>query len=168
MPSNLPERLLTILIIAMLFPIGCQAQRNSKSYYEDLSVHRPKVALIKQAEKTDSSKILNKQTVAPTKNVNAKVDFVLDSIDRFNQTRRFVDGYTILVYSGQKRDDAMETKKKMLEEIPELQSNLQYLQPKFRVTVGKYFTRIEAQKDFVRIRNSFPNATLIPEKIMIR
>ncbi len=152
-----------------LVAFGCAAQKGNPKgpYTEDLSSIRPRVTPVEDAPKTENSKDTDRSEVIATRNVNAKVDAVLDSIDRFNLTRKFLDGYTILIYSGQKREEAMETKKKMVEQVPELTSNLQYQQPKFRVTVGKYYTRIEAQKDMVRLRKVFPNATLIPEKIML-
>jgi Sporulation related domain. len=152
-----------------LLAFGCAAQKsNPKSYSEDLSSIRPRVVPVEDSAKKDSTpQHAEKIVVTPTRNVNAKVDAVLDSIDRFNLTRKFLDGYTILIYSGQKREEAMEAKKKMVEQAPDVVSNLQYQQPKFRVTVGKYYTRIEAQKDMVRLRKLFPNATLIPEKIML-
>ena len=109
-----------------------------------------------------------KTPVNPTKNVNAKVDFVLDSIDRLNALRKFIDGYTIQIYSGQNREDANTAKKKMADEADDLTANLQYIQPKFRVRVGNYFSKLEAQKDLMRLKPLFPNAILIPEKIPIR
>ncbi len=96
------------------------------------------------------------------------VDFVLDSIDRLNGLRKFVEGYTIQIYSGQNREDANSAKKKMVDEHTGLKADLQYIQPKFRVSVGNYFSKLEAQKDLMRLKPLFPNAILIPEKIPIR
>jgi uncharacterized protein YebE (UPF0316 family) len=94
---------------------------------------------------------------------------VLDSLDKLNQLRRYVDGFTIQIYSGPKREDALGTKAKMVKAIgDELEADIQYTQPKFRVTVGKYFTKLEAQKDLIRLKNYFSNAILIPEKILIK
>ena len=106
--------------------------------------------------------------VKPKKNVNDKVDAILDSIDRFNLTRKFVDGFTLQVYSGQKREDAMNAKQKIITDTPDLTASLQYVQPKFRVTIGSYFTKLEAQKDLMRLKRIFPNIILVPEKIPIR
>jgi endo-alpha-1,4-polygalactosaminidase (GH114 family) len=86
----------------------------------------------------------------------------------FNLMRKYIDGYTIQIYSGQKREDAMNTKKKMQEEVAELTASLQYQQPKFRVTVGKYFSKLEAQKDLLILRRRFSTAILVPEKIPIK
>jgi hypothetical protein len=154
----------------LIILVSAQAQKkNDKSYYEDLSLVRPRVEAVIDSPRTE----VKPNDIAPksftaTKNVNEKVDFVLDSIARFNLIRRSVDGYTIQIYSGQKREDAMNAKKKISEETPELIANLQYQQPKFRVTVGKYYTRLEAYQDLARVRIGFPSAILIPEKIAIR
>ena len=104
----------------------------------------------------------------PTQTVNAKVDMVLDSLDKLNQLKKFVDGFTIQIYSGAKREDALSAKAKMVKEMSDLEADIQYTQPKFRVTAGKYFTKLEAQKDLMRLRIFFPNAILVPEKIMIK
>lgn len=144
-------------------------KKNDKPYYEDLSLVRPKVEASVDTFKTAGAQpVKSNEAITPTHTVNEKVDFVLDSISRFNQIRRSVDGFTIQIYSGQKRDDAMNAKKKISDEFSDLTANLQYQQPKFRVTVGKYYTRLEAYQDLARIRNGFPAAILIPEKIPVR
>jgi len=141
---------------------------NSKSYHEDLSKLRPKVEFPAEIKIKDTVKEAP-PAVAPTKHINAKVDIVLDSIDRFNLTRKFIDGFTIQIYSGQKKDDAMDVIKKMKEEVPQLNANpIRYEQPKFKVTVGKYFTRLEAQSDLLVLKRKFTTASLVPEKIPLR
>jgi hypothetical protein len=156
-------------ILFVLLNCSCAAQQSLTPYHEDISIHRPAFNIAKDTtrntpEKDPVQAVLTK----PSRNVNAKVDVILDSIDRFNLTKRFVDGFTIQIYSGQKREDAMETKQKIIEDTPELIANLQYIQPKFRVTVGHYFTKLEAQKDLTRLKRYFTTAILVPEKILIR
>ena len=156
-------------ILYVLLNFSCAAQKSLTPYHEDLSVNRPKFVIAndttRRLPETDPV-----QTVAikPTRNVNTKVDGILDSIDRFNLTKRFVDGFTIQVYSGQKREDAMNTKQKIIEDTPELIANLQYIQPKFRVTVGHYFTKLDAQKALTRLKRYFATAILVPEKILMK
>lgn len=150
--------------------IGCSAQKkNDKPYYESLYEIRPRVTVLKDTAPVKTSIEVPKTNPIPfTKTVNEKVDAVLDSIDRFNLTRRSVDGYTIQIYSGQNREDAMNTKKKITNDLPELTSTLQYQQPKFRVTVGKYYSKLEAHADLTALRTLFPSSILVPEKIAIR
>lgn len=144
------------------------AQKN-KPYHEDLSKLHPKVEMPDDRTARKDSVIKNEfLNVTPARTVNAKVNSVLDSLDLFNLMRKYIDGFTIQIYSGQKREDAMNTKKKLMEEVPDLNANLQYQQPKFRVTVGKYFTRLEAQRDLLTLRRKFSAAILVPEKIPVK
>jgi len=137
-------------------------------YSEDLSLYRPKVEAppSKDAPTQDNTR---KQTpyVEAKYSVNKKLDAVLDSIDRINLQRNFIDGFTIQVYSGLKREDALNTKKELTSTLPDLQSEVQYSQPNFRVKVGKYFNRLDAQKDYVDVKRYFPTAIIIPDKVAI-
>jgi hypothetical protein len=146
---------------------GCAAQKSGgKPYYhEDLYSLRPKYQDTVVVTMPETRK---KGEVIPTANVNQKVDAVLDSINRFNVTRKFIDGFTIQVYSGLKREEAMNAKKKVVTDIGDLSAELEYTQPKFRVRVGSYFSRLEAQRDLMRLKRPFPNAILVPEKIIVR
>src|SRR6185295_16829729 len=113
-------------VISMLLVLSCAAQKkDSKSYYhEDLYGLRPKFQEpIDTVQKTNS---MIKTEVPATRNVNALVDPILDSINRFNLTRKFIDGYTIQIYSGQNREEAMNTKKKMSTDVYELTAELEY------------------------------------------
>ena len=159
----------TWLFIHLL--MSCVAQKTTdQPYHESLFDVRPRVTAPADTMASSNPVLVARETkpVSFTKTVNEKVDVVLDSIDRFNLTRRSVDGYTIQIYSGQNREEAMNTKKKMTTDLPDLTANLQYQQPKFRVTVGKYYSKLEAYQDLSRLRTIFPAAILVPEKIAIR
>ena len=99
--------------------------------------------------------------------VNKKLDTVLDSIDRYNVSKEFIDGFTIQIYAGLKREDALNAKKNLSSSLPDLSSEVEYSQPNFRVKVGKYYSRIDAQRDYVAIRKYFPTAIVIPDKVAI-
>lgn len=159
-----------VLIAFVLTACASQAQRNSrdkdKNHHEDLSVLRPKFETpVDSSRKHENHNVA--EVVQPRYTVNEQVDSVLDSIDALNSMRKYIPGFTIQIYSGTNKEDANNTKKKMLDEL-EMRTDLLYEQPKWRVKTGKYFTTIEAQKDLVKIRRSFPNAILVPEIIAIR
>jgi hypothetical protein len=155
-------------LFLLLLSCSSVAQKNGKSYSEDLSKLRPKIEFSLEIKKKDSVKEIKKPEITPTKTVNAKVDAVLDSINRFNVTRKFIDGFTIQIYSGQKKDDALNLMTRMREEVPGLIANIKYEQPKFRVIVGRYFTRLEAQSDLLTLKRKFATASLVPEKIQLK
>jgi len=125
---------------------------STQKYSEDLSGSRPKAATTTTGTTggtTTSPADTRKATayVEPKYAVNKKLDTVLDSIDRINVQRTFIDGFTIQVYSGSRKEDAMKAKQELASSLPDLQSEVLYSQPNFRVKVGKYYSRIEAQKD---------------------
>jgi hypothetical protein len=149
---------------------GVYGQKN-KPYSEDLSILRPKLPMPEDGTgKVDSSSGArpNNESVKPVKNVNKKVDAVLDSIDRINLGKKYIDGFTVQIYFGQRREEAMSAKNQIATDFPEIVSNLQYQQPKFRVTAGRYLTRLDAQKDLVRLKRHFSGAILVPERLPIK
>ncbi len=162
-----------VFVIAQLS--GCKSTSHSSSsrqqdaYYEDLSALRPQINQSEKDEQKENSSEIKSydRYVEPLYTVNKKVDTVLDSIDRFYLARGYVDGYTIQVHAGTKRDDALNVKKNMLLYLPQFETEIQYNQPTFRVKTGKYFSILEAQKDFLTIRRYFPSAILVPDKIPV-
>jgi hypothetical protein len=157
----------TIVGLLIVIQFSCATPKAGLLYSEDLSPNRPEFTNTPSiASKPDKDAVIKK--VTPVKNVNRKVDAVLDSIDRINLTKKYIDGFTIQIYSGQKREEAMNVKQRMVNEAGDLASSLQYIQPKFRVTVGSYITRLEAQKDLVRLKQYFSTTILVPEKILLK
>jgi hypothetical protein len=171
-------RILVFLVIAGV-AISCSSKvtksgtSDSGKYSEDLSALRPKAPV----DTVKQSGLNNGQTQAsrnPTvylearHAVNQNLDAVLDSIDRINLSNGLVDGFTIQLYSGIQRDEALNVKKQIATAMPELDADLQFVQPNFRVRAGKYLNRLEAQKDFMAVKKLFPNAVIIPERIPIR
>jgi len=156
------------LLIIILFSFSCAAQKNSSKpyYHEDLNSLRPKIADV--ADTATANSIRKKGEVVPIYNVNKKVDGILDSINRFNVSRKSIDGFTIQIYSGQNQEEAMAAKRRMASDAPDLKADMEYIQPKFRVRVGGYYSRLDSQRDLLRLRRSFPNAILVPEKLPIR
>ncbi|MGE0588900.1 MAG: SPOR domain-containing protein [Cyclobacteriaceae bacterium] len=159
-----------LMLSLLLIQASCAAQQSTggssgEAYSEDLTAYRPKFENESRDTTTGQEIVKDNQPVLASRTVNSKVDLVLDSLDKINRNRKFIDGFTIQIYSGQNREEAISAKSKMVMEIGDLDANVQYTQPKFRVTVGQYFSKLEAQKDLLRLRKLFANAILVPEKI---
>ena len=158
----------SLLILLLSFSLASVYAQRNKPITEDLASLRPHYpAAPDTAGHYAGNPVKNVPVVKPILLVNDKVDFVLDSIDRLNLLRKVVPGYTIQVYSGLNREEAGNTRKKLQDEL-DMRAELQYVQPKFRVRVGHYFTNLDAQKDLMRLRRVFPNAILVPESIPLR
>jgi hypothetical protein len=165
-------RKLPLILVVSLMAFGCASTRTTSTttgtgkYTEDLSVWRPETTKVIDSVKTTTPERIRKNEYVPAKfAVNAEVDTILDSIYQQNLEKGIVDGFTIQVYSGTKREDALNIRKKLTQSLPDLQSDVQYRQPNFRVLSGKYFTRLEAQQDYLSVKRYFPNAIVIPDRI---
>jgi hypothetical protein len=166
---NFPAYLLYIFMMSCASHQGTTTTTSQSSKYtEDLSVVRPKIETVSDTAivQTENNR---KQTayVEPKFAINQQLDEVLDSISRINRTQKYIDGFTIQLYSGSKREEALNIKKQLTTSLPDIDSEVQYVQPNFRVKAGKYLQRIDAQKDYVAVKRHFPNAIVIPDRIAI-
>lgn len=167
------SKLLFSVLVLMVAFSGCKPPQktvtgtSSGKYYEDLSGARPKIdeTSVQGSSTSTTPQRDIKAYVEPVYTVNKQLDAVLDSIDRINLTRKFIEGYTIQVYSGQKREEALTVKKDLLQYLPKIEADVQYNQPNFRVKAGRYTNQLEAQKDFQAIRTYFPTAIIVPDRI---
>lgn len=155
---------LWLILIPLCICIYAEAQRKKPAYSEDLQKHRPVLPPVQKPDPPHQEK--QKTPVQFT--VNEKVNSVLDSIDRFNATKKFIDGFTVQIYSGQKKQEALDINKALIDSGLKLTADIQFVQPKFRVVVGKYYTRLSAHRDLYNLRKLFPNAIIIPEKVPLK
>ena len=167
-----------IVLFSLAFMFGCARKVTTSGtgggtgkYSEDLSVWRPEIETTADTATATASgpeRTRINQYVEPRYAINDQVDAVLDSIHRQNLEEGYIDGYTIQVYSGIRREDALNIKKKLSQSLPDLESEVQYRQPNFRVRTGEYLSRLEAQKDYLDVKRFFPNAIVIPDRIPIQ
>ncbi len=90
------------------------------------------------------------------------------------RTPRRMPGYRIQVYSSQDRqlaDKALERAIVWWESLPEHEGSqapvyLEYEQPRYKVRVGNYGSRDEANQLLYPVREMFPSAFIVPTMIM--
>jgi septal ring-binding cell division protein DamX len=167
--------ILPVLISAILTISACTISKSQKSgkehhhkdgkYEEDLSGSRLKYQVTPDKPQTDNS--VKTKAIVPSKDITRELGLKMDSISRKNQSLRFAEGYRIQVYSGPSREEANIARDKVLDIIPDVDVYPIFRQPVFRVTVGDYTDRLEANSAFVKLRSDFPNAILVPAKINI-
>jgi hypothetical protein len=170
-----------LIFIMLIIAVGCSSKVTtpgsttatpSGKYTEDLSTWRPKEP-VADTIKNKNTAVQPSDKGQPSHYVDAKfavnqsLDNVLDSIKRINLANGNIDGFTIQIYSGVKREEALNVKKDLAVALPGLDSEVQYVQPNFRVRAGKYYDRLQAQKDYLAIKRHFPNAIVIPDRIPI-
>ncbi|MEQ8472099.1 MAG: SPOR domain-containing protein [Marinoscillum sp.] len=137
-----------------------------EAYREDLSVLRPDLTDNSfDTTNIDSTKVIG---YGP---LTGHIKYELDSVNRIiieqNKAKRFVDGFTIQVYTGSDRDVANDAVRKVNMINPELEPKIRYVQPSYKVKVGQYISRLEAHEIFESLKTEFPLALLIPERIPV-
>lgn len=131
---------------------------------EDFSAYRPKFPAPPADTKPATEPTV---IVAPTHHVNNRVLALLDTMANVNKAIKYAQGYRILAYTGTERKTAMDMRRAIIDRIPEERDYLQYRQPTFRLKVGDYLTRIEAQQVLSRIRDITPNALIVTDQINV-
>lgn len=165
--------LVKVVILASIIFWSCAPAKSGRTsdkgkiYQEDLSVHRPKYELIKPLEGDNLKDEANKANVKPLNDVTLKANALMDSIAARNKENKYFSGYTVQVYAGNSRDAAVQAKERIYRSLPNSEPEISYIQPNYRVKVGKFIERLEAQRFFMEIKSDFPNAIIIPEKISI-
>lgn len=157
------------LIAGSLF--GCTTSTSMTSsqnaYREDLSVHRMQYENIEEAAAVDRIKeVPISGAIEPHTDITDELNSSLEAISEDNK-RKIISGYTILVYSGPSRDEANKSKDMVYRVLPDSRPQIQYVQPYYRVKVGRFVERIEAQKQFTTLKKEFPTAMLVPERFSL-
>ena len=127
---------------------------------EDLSVYRPTYPAADAATTT--------ARVEPTHHVNNRVAVLMDTVASVNKNIKYAQGYRILAYNGSERQTVMDLRKSIARRVPEVKDYLTYTQPNFRLKVGDFFSRLEAQQVLNQISDLIPNAQIVQEQINIK
>lgn len=84
-------------------------------------------------------------------------------------SRRTASGYRILVTSSNNRNKVIEAKTKIYREYPELKAYMMYQAPFFRLKVGNFRDRVEAEGYLDQLKRLFDtNIYVVPDVIEIR
>lgn len=100
--------------------------------------------------------------------VNRRLDSVLDTIAVQNRSIRYAPGYRVQVYVGNQRQEVESIKLLIYQKFPELSAYLSYSQPTYKLKVGDFMRRLDAEHYYSSIRQLIASAQLRPDKVDIR
>lgn len=141
---------------------GSQTQTSQTGSVEDLSRYRPTFPAPKEPVAPAP-----KPVVAPTNHVNAQIEQRLRDQAFTNQNVKYAQGYRILAYVGLERDKAMAVRRAIISRYPDETDYLTFKQPVYRLHVGDYLTRLEAEQAMMRIRPLAPKAELESVQVLL-
>ena len=117
--------------------------------------------------------LLQRNSLFAQENKVGTIEIIQDeSIDRLmlkhlsiSTENESIDGYRIQIHFGGEREKAKSVKTKFLQQFPEVPAYEIYQQPNFKVRVGDFRTRLDAQKFMNQIASSFPSAFIVVDDI---
>ncbi|MDR6560374.1 MULTISPECIES: SPOR domain-containing protein [unclassified Arcicella] len=142
-----------------------------KIYEEDLSQYLPKYKKLNEAGDTlsdDKNKSKKGYLTEEPMHINKKLDAILDTISVRNKGVRYANGFRIQIYVGNDRKAADDAKIYTYQTYPEIFPYLSYQQPIYKVKIGDFLNRMDAERYFVNIKESYPSAMILPDRVEIK
>jgi hypothetical protein len=113
-------------------------------------------------------------TASVVVNKDPRIDLLVNKQIEINEvttrnSRRAAPGFRILVISSNDRNKVIDAKTKMYREFPELKAYMMYNSPFFRLKVGNFRERTDAEEYLSRIQRLYPTGIyIVPDTIEIR
>lgn len=165
-----------LLCSALLLISSCKPTQRTvepvEPYYEDLSQYIASPEL-------DSSRL--PETPAPVVSapeglgtpapaitggdVTADLNHYVDTLASINAQNPYLQVYTVQVYTGNDREQAYKAKEAVYRLMPDAEPRISYDQPNYKVKVGVYRERLDAEKVYLKLHRSIPATIVIPERI---
>ncbi|MBX2843046.1 MAG: hypothetical protein KTR26_14860 [Flammeovirgaceae bacterium] len=159
-----------------LFLIGCkgsQVANTSGPFKDDISLYKVKiesenpgkVGVDSIKENGEGSGVVINIVPQPKTSINYQLDqqsILIAQRNLEDLTDHGTKGFRILVYSGGSRDRAEVIEKDLIL----IEKTYQIFDiPNYKVKVGDYFTKLEANGMLVQIKKDYPQAIIIPDII---
>jgi len=97
-----------------------------------------------------------------------KVDILVAKHIQINQNKGGIEGFRIQIFSdsgNNSKNQAQATSDEFITKFPNINAYLSFKSPNYRVRVGDFRNRLDAQKFLLEITSDYPNAFIISDKI---
>ena len=105
------------------------------------------------------------QTSATKIEMDEKVGALLNRHIKLNRQTGLM-GWRLQIFSDTDREKAQKRRKKFLLDFPEISAYLTHKEPYFKVTIGNFYTQLQAKKVKNEIRKKY-NSYIVPSEIII-
>jgi hypothetical protein len=85
-----------------------------------------------------------------------------------NEKEQKINGYRIQIFSNsgaESYEQATEVQTEFLKIYPEVKSYVVHQKPRFKVRIGDYRTRLDAERFYLEIKENFPDAFIVRDRI---
>lgn len=96
---------------------------------------------------------------------DSRLDSLVEKNIETNKSANGIQGYRVQIFFGSERKQAQDAKTKLLQLMPDEEVYLIYQQPYFKVRVGDYRTKLEAEAVYRKLLHEFDKLFIVPDKI---
>ncbi len=137
------------------------------TYDEDISMVRPKYEakpeiILEQNKVNPAPKATD---TAQPPHANQQIQEAIDAIAEKNKAVAQTQGYRIQVFSGNNRNEYEQARGYILQHFPTLETYVSYSQPTYRLKVGDFLTKADAEKYLSSLVGRFVGAKVIYDNI---
>ena len=100
--------------------------------------------------------------------VNKRLETALDTLAKHNKSIRYINGFRIQIYVGNVRQEADGAKSYIYQSFPDLNPYVSYTQPTYRVKVGDFMYRSDAEQYLEMIKEQYGSAVILADRVDIR
>ncbi|MGR3811443.1 SPOR domain-containing protein [Jiulongibacter sp. NS-SX5] len=151
--------------------VGGRSASEIVNYEEDLSSVRPIPVLTVEPileEIENKEKQPNGFMPSEPSNENLRIDKAVGEISKYNSQASESPGFRIQVFSGNSRGDYEAAKGYLLQHFPELEIYETYSQPTYRIKVGDFLRRMDAEKYYSSLRTRFTSSKITMEAVNVK
>ena len=106
----------------------------------------------------------------PNVEQDLRVDRLIEKHRQFNQANPGVDGFRVQVFfdsGNNSKKSAQTAREKFMELYPGVAAYLTFKSPYYRVRVGDFRTKLEAEGYLFQLAATYPNAFTVPDRVQI-
>ena len=163
--------LMPILMVGQSRPAGgdytLYEKEDVSKYRQQFDFELPAVTVTPQPVEVPPSQSLEKTYFLDGRKAHIEADQRLDAFIEAHKVigkPKTMSGFRVQIFAGS-RDGAQQAKGRFLGRFPGVASYLKHIAPTYRVRVGDYRTRSEAQSALNKFRAQFPRAWVVKDEI---
>jgi hypothetical protein len=101
------------------------------------------------------------------KGENIFLDSLIEKVKETNSIHKTIKGYRIQLFSGTERNNANDVKTRFLKLYPEFNAYLLYNQPYYKIRIGDFRTRLDAEVAYNKIKSVFDECIIVSDNIAL-
>ena len=95
-----------------------------------------------------------------------KIKNIIKKKEAYNKSLKNINGFKIQLFNGSEQG-AYKTREDFSTMFPDIEIKIQFFSPEWKVRVGNYKNRLDADRALFEIKQAFPSAIILPALIDI-